>query len=84
MAYGYKQRPRDNLIILDVPRTFISFAMKLGLGSFLSRSMGVRVGNPEFVTNSALHTPGCAMNICETLLASKVLTLKRQEATAVV
>ena len=44
MAYGYKQCPRDNFMISNVPRTLISFAMKLGLGNFLSRSMGVRVG----------------------------------------
>lgn len=48
MAYDYGQCPRDNLMIPDVPRTLISFAMKLGLGNFLSRSRGVRVGtNPN-------------------------------------
>ena len=44
MAYGYKQCPIDNFMTSNVPRTLISFAMKLGLGNFLSRSMGVRVG----------------------------------------
>ena len=44
MAYGYKQCHRDNHMISDVPRTLISFAIKLGLGNFLSCSMGVRVG----------------------------------------
>lgn len=63
MAYGYKQCPRDNFMTSNVPRTLISFTMKLGLGNFLSRSMGVRSEQSEFVTNSVLRTPGCAMNI---------------------
>ena len=44
MAYGYKQCPRNNFMISNVPCTIISFAMKLGLGNFLLRGMGVRVG----------------------------------------
>ena len=64
MAYGYKQCPRDNLIIPDVPRTLTSFAMEWVLGNFLSRSMGVRVGT---IPDSSLIPRHCAINIVKPL-----------------